>query len=112
MAARVGIDGLVRPREEAGEVVALDPLGAQRGDVLRLILTQGFRLVATGTLIGLATATLLARVIERLLYGVQPLHSVAFISSAAILFAVAFLASLTPARKAASIQPMEALRCE
>lgn len=112
--AAIGLYGMLaytvaQRRREIGVRVAL---GAQRSDVMGLILQQGLKLVALGTAVGLAAAAALARLMNQALYGAQPAYFVSFAGSAAILFGVAFLASMIPARRAASIQPMDALRCD
>jgi putative ABC transport system permease protein len=87
-------------------------LGAQRRDIVQMIVSQGMRLVVLGTLLGLIGAGALTGVIERLLFNVKPLDPITFIAVTIVLAAVAFLASFVPARRAASIQPVEALRYE
>jgi ABC-type antimicrobial peptide transport system permease subunit len=87
-------------------------LGAQRGDVLRLILNQGGRLVAIGLGIGLAGALILTRFLASQLYGVTAHDPLTFIAIALLLGAIAGLACLLPARRATRIDPMVALRNE
>jgi predicted permease len=87
-------------------------LGADRFAVLRLILGEGMRLVALGGAVGLAAALALARVLKSLLFGVGPHDPLSFAGVALLLVAVSALATLLPARRAASIQPMDALRAE
>ena len=85
-------------------------LGAQRGQVLGLILRHAGRLAAVGTALGLATAAMLTRLLEGMLYDVRPLDPVSFAGGAIVLGALALVASLVPAARAASINPVDALR--
>jgi ABC-type antimicrobial peptide transport system permease subunit len=87
-------------------------LGAERPDILRLVLGQGLKLAAIGTGIGLIASLILARLMSSLLYGVTPTAPVAFAGSAALVILVALAACWVPARRAASIDPMQALRTE
>jgi len=87
-------------------------LGAQRGDVLRLVIGQSWKLCAIGLLIGLPSAYLLVRLIENLLYGVIAFSAVIFIALALALTAVALLAGYLPAKRATKVDPMLALRYE
>jgi predicted permease len=87
-------------------------LGADRATVLRRILGRGLALAAIGVGIGLVAAFALTRVLRSLLYGVQPSDPATFISVAVILIVVALAASYLPARRAASIDPVTALRYE
>jgi ABC-type antimicrobial peptide transport system permease subunit len=85
-------------------------LGALRGQVLGLILQHAGRLAAVGTALGLAAAALLTRLLEGMLYGVRPLDPISFAGAAIALGALALIAGLVPATRAASINPVEALR--
>jgi putative ABC transport system permease protein len=87
-------------------------LGADRLAVLRLILGEGMRLVALGAAVGLVAALALARVLKGLLFGVGPHDPASFAGVALLLAGVSALATLLPARRAASIEPMDALRAE
>jgi len=87
-------------------------LGAQRRDVLGLVIGQGMRLALLGLALGLFGAFALTRVLQRLLYEVQPTDLLTFTTVTALLAFVAFLACWLPARRAAKIHPMEALRYE
>jgi putative ABC transport system permease protein len=87
-------------------------LGAQTRDVLRLIVSQGFKLVILGLAIGLVGAFALMRVISSLLFGVTTKDPLTFVGVAVLLAFVALLACYIPARRAARVDPMEALRYE
>jgi putative ABC transport system permease protein len=87
-------------------------LGAQRRDVIGLVLRQGVKLVGIGVVIGLAGAWALTRVLTTLLYEVRPTDPLTFVAVPVVLIAVAILACLLPARQAASVDPLTALRYE
>jgi predicted permease len=95
--------------QEIGVRVAL---GAEAGQVVRMIVVQGLRAAAVGVVVGGAGAYALARGIASLLYGVQPADPVVFCVVVATLVAVAATASYLPARRAARVDPMVALRHE
>jgi putative ABC transport system permease protein len=87
-------------------------LGAQKFDVLVLIVRQGMVLALIGTVIGLAGSFFLTRLIATQLYGVSPDDPLTFASVAAVLGGAALLACYVPARRAAKVDPMKALRYE
>jgi predicted permease len=87
-------------------------LGAERRSVLVLVLGEGLRVVAVGAVAGLLAALALSRLVTSLLYGVSPRDPWVLSSSAAVLLATAILACVIPARRAAMVDPMEALRYE
>jgi predicted permease len=110
--AAIGIYGVTsyavaRRTREIGIRMAL---GADSGRVLGLVLRQGATLTAIGSLIGLAIAAAAARALESLLFGVPGLDPLTFTGTAALFALVALAATVVPARRAASIDPMRALR--
>jgi ABC-type antimicrobial peptide transport system permease subunit len=87
-------------------------LGARLSDVLWMIVYEGMKLVLFGVLIGVAVALTLGRVMATLIYQVRPSDPLTFLAVATLLAAVAFLASVIPAYRAARVNPMVALRYE
>jgi len=112
--AAVGLSGVVayfvslRTREIGIHLA----LGAERRDVLKLVVRQGMRLSLVGVVIGLVTALGVSRVLSSLLYGIRPTDPITYISVAFVLTAVTLLASYLPARRATKVDPMVALRYE
>jgi putative ABC transport system permease protein len=101
--------GVARRTREIGLRLAL---GARPGEVARLFLRDGGRLVALGVAFGLLSTALLARLLRGLLFGVAPLDAVTLAGAPIALAAVAALATWIPARRAARLDPMDALRHE
>ncbi len=87
-------------------------LGAQRRDVLRLVVGQGMRAVLIGVALGIAAALALSRLLSQLLYGVGDKDPVTFAAVAILLTLVALFACYIPARRAMKVDPMVALRYE
>src|SRR5690606_30649960 len=87
-------------------------LGAERSQVVGLVLRQGLGTAVSGLLLGLALAALLARLMRALLYGVEPLDAVTFVAVPLLLLVVALAALAVPARRATRVDPMVALRTE
>jgi predicted permease len=85
-------------------------LGAQVGDVVRLVLTDGLRVTALGVVVGLLLSLALGRVVEALLFGASPRDPFVFAIVAGTLLLVAVAASLVPAYRAARVDPLVALR--
>jgi ABC-type antimicrobial peptide transport system permease subunit len=96
-------------RREIGIRVAI---GAARSQVLALVMRQGLRMVAIGTVIGLAGAILGARLVQGLLYGATGFDAATMVGVPLVLVVVAAVAIWIPARRAATIDPMIALREE
>jgi putative ABC transport system permease protein len=87
-------------------------LGAPRGHVLGLLLTMGGRLVAAGLVVGLIASAGATRLLQSQLFGVEPVDPVAYSAVAVLLLFVAFIACYLPARRAARVDPVIALRTE
>jgi putative ABC transport system permease protein len=87
-------------------------LGAEKQDVLKLVVGKGFKLTLIGVGIGIIGALALTRFLSSLLYGVKPTDPLTFIAVSFLLTAVSLLASYFPARRAMKVDPMVALRYE
>jgi len=87
-------------------------LGAQQGDVLRMVLSQASRLAIAGTLLGIAASLLMARALRSLIFQVSPTDPSTIVSVGLIVILVALLACYIPARRATAADPMNALRAE
>jgi putative ABC transport system permease protein len=96
-------------RHEFGVRLAL---GAQRGALVKLVLAKGLALALAGVIIGLAGAVLLADLLEKLLFGVSAHDPVTFLAVGLLLLLASLLACYVPARRAARVDPMVALRHE
>jgi putative ABC transport system permease protein len=112
--AAVGIYGLIaysvtQRTQELGIRIAL---GAQRRDVLRLVLGQGARLTLLGVALGLLAALAFARLLASMLFGVSATDPLTFVGVVALLGIVALLACFIPARRATRVDPIVALRYE
>ena len=110
----VGIYGVIsfavaRRTKEIGIRMAL---GARRAQVVGMVLKQGFMLTVSGSAIGLSLSLALSRMAASLLYGVSPTDTLTFILAPMLLLVIALTACLVPAQRAASLNPIRALRYE
>jgi len=110
--ALIGIYGVIAyaVAQRTQEVGIRRALGAQQGDILRLVMRQGFVPTVTGIVIGLIGAAVLTRVMTTVLFQVSATDPATFAGVAALFLVVALAASYIPARRAARIEPMSALR--
>jgi putative ABC transport system permease protein len=112
--AAVGLYGVVAytVSQRTQEIGLRMAIGAQRGDVLRMILGGGMKLATLGIAIGIAAALGLASLVASMLFGVTPFDPASYAITAAVLMIVAALACYIPARRAMGVDPLVALRQE
>jgi putative ABC transport system permease protein len=114
LVAAVGLYGVVAHSvtERTREIGVRMALGAEGRQVLRLFVWQGLITAAAGTVVGLGGTAVLTRALEKLLFGVTPFDPATLATVAILLLAVAGVACYIPARRAAAIDPLTALRAE
>jgi putative ABC transport system permease protein len=112
--ASIGIYGVMSfaATQRTHEIGVRLAMGAERADVVKLIVGRGMLLTATGVIPGVAGALGLTRFLSGFLFGVQPADPYTFVVVSAFLFAAALAASYIPARRATKVDPIVALRYE
>jgi len=112
--ASIGVYGVISylVTERTREIGIRLALGAQKRNILRVVLQQGLQLAVAGAVIGLVCALIVSHLMATLLYGVKPTDPLSFGGVAALFVGVALLACYLPARRAMKIDPMVALRHE
>lgn len=110
--AGIGLYGVLSTvvRQRTAEIGVRMALGAERGDILRLIVLQGLRLSVVGIVIGVVAAFGLGRVITAMLVGVKPTDPATFAGVTVVFLAISTLAAWIPARRASILDPTKALR--
>jgi putative ABC transport system permease protein len=110
--AGIGLYGVLSTvvRQRTAEIGVRMALGADRGDILQLVVLQGLRLSTAGIAVGLVAAVVLGRVITAMLVGVKPTDPATFAGVTFVFLAISTLASWIPARRASILDPTKALR--
>jgi putative ABC transport system permease protein len=110
--AGVGLYGVVAysVSQRTQEIGVRMAIGAQRSDVLRIVLGEGMKLALIGVGIGIAGSLALSEVVRTMLFGVTPMDAVSYAATSLVLLAVAALACYVPARRATRVDPIVALR--
>ena len=94
------------------EIAIRTAVGAERRDIRNLIFAEGFRLIAGGVISGIAAALVLSRVLRSFLFEVEPTDPATLIAVGLLFAGVGLLACWAPTRRAANVDPLEALRYE
>jgi putative ABC transport system permease protein len=112
--AAIGVFGVLSysVAQRTQEIGIRAALGATRGAILRLVLTQGLTLTLIGLMVGLAGAAALSRFLEALLFGISALDPLTFVGVTGFFTAIATLAAFVPAHRATKVDPLIALRSE
>jgi predicted permease len=112
--AMIGLYGVIAylVAQRTQEIGVRMALGADKGDILRLVMGRSLRLIVAGIAVGLAAALAATRVLSSLLYSIGPHDPVTFGLVTLLLVLVAIVAALVPARSATSVNPIVALRCD
>jgi putative ABC transport system permease protein len=112
--AAIGLYGVLayHVEQRKREIEVRMALGAQQHNVLFLVIAQGMKLAVTGLVTGSVAALCLTRLLRNLLYQIQPSDPLTFLAVSLLLLGTAFLACWVPSRRAANVDPMEALRYE
>lgn len=112
--AAIGIYGLLAysVTQRTREIGVRVALGAEPASIIRMVVASGARMVIAGAAAGLAAALALSSLLKSLLFGIGPRDPLTFIAAPAVFVAVALIAAYLPARRAARVSPMEALRAE
>jgi ABC-type antimicrobial peptide transport system permease subunit len=114
MLAAVGLYGVLSylVTQRISEIGIRMALGAQRSEILRLVLLDGMHPVLIGLVLGLAGGAIAGRMIQSILYGTRPLDPIVFAGMIVSLLVTASIASAVPALRACRIEPTQALKAE
>jgi ABC-type antimicrobial peptide transport system permease subunit len=110
----IGIYGVIAyvVSQRTREIGIRSALGAEPQELKRMFLLHGLTLSGVGVVVGLIVAAALGRSMSSLLFGIEPMDPAAYLAAIGVILAAAALASYLPARRAATIDPMETLRAE